>query len=104
MATYTIAPDQHTLHGTFSRDFPPVLTIDAGDTVIYRTLDAGWYLEPRRSILPTEQPRQFAPRVQGRDSGHALCGPIAIRGAQPGMTLAVHIIEILPGTWGWNRA
>lgn len=30
-----------TLHGHFSRDFPPVLTIDPGDTVTFRTLDAG---------------------------------------------------------------
>src|SRR2546430_4191751 len=42
MATYTIEPERRTLHGKFSRDFPPVLTIYSGDTVVYRTLDAGW--------------------------------------------------------------
>jgi acetamidase/formamidase len=47
MATYTIEPERRTLHGTFSRALPPVFTIDAGDTVVYRTLDAGWNLEPR---------------------------------------------------------
>jgi acetamidase/formamidase len=104
MATHTIMPERETLRGQFSRDFSPVLTINPGDTVIYRTLDAGWHLEPRRSTNPTERPQQFTPRIQGRDSGHALCGPLAIRGAQPGMTLAVHIQEVRPGTWGWNSA
>jgi len=104
MATYTIVPERKTLHGQFSRDFPPVLTIDSGDTVIYRTLDAGWNLEPRGSTSAGERPRKFAPRIKGRDDGHALCGPIALRGAQPGMTLVVHIQEVRPGTWGWNSA
>lgn len=104
MATYTIVPERGTLHGQFSCDFTPVLTIDSGDTVIYQTLDAGWHLEPRRSTSPTEHPRKFTPRIKGRDSGHALCGPLAIRGAQPGMTLAVHIQGVRPGTWGWNSA
>ncbi|MGH2506102.1 MAG: acetamidase/formamidase family protein [Ktedonobacteraceae bacterium] len=101
MTTYTMVPDRQTLHGKFSRDFPPVLTIDSGDTVLYSTLDAGWHIAPRRA---TEPPQQFSPRTPEHDGGHALCGPLAIRGAQPGMTLAVHIKEIRPGTWGWTRA
>ncbi|MEO7018606.1 MAG: acetamidase/formamidase family protein [Ktedonobacteraceae bacterium] len=101
MTVYTMVPDRQTLHGQFSRDFPPVLTIDSGDTVIYRTLDAGWHIAPRHA---TEAPQQFSPRKPEYDAGHALCGPLAIRGAQPGMTLVVHINEIRPGTWGWTRA
>ena len=104
MVTYNIVPERQTLHGQFSRDFSPVLTIDSGDIVIYRTLDAGWNLEPRSSTLPTDHPRKFTPRIKGRDSGHALCGPVALRGAKPGMTLVVHIQEVRPGTWGWNSS
>jgi acetamidase/formamidase len=104
MATYTIAPERATLHGQFSREFPPALSIDPGDTVIYRTLDAGWHLEPRRSTNAEESPRKFSPRTSGHDSGHALCGPLAVRGAEAGMTLAVHIQEVLPATWGWTTA
>ena len=37
-----------------------------------------------------------------RDAGHALNGPIAIRGAKKGMTLVIHIETIKPGPWGWN--
>ena len=46
MATHRIEPDERTLHGVFSRDLPPVLSVDSGDTVVLRTLDAGWHLEP----------------------------------------------------------
>lgn len=102
MATYTIEPERRTLHGVFSRELEPVLTIDPGDTVCYRTLDAGWNLEPRTSTIESERPRKFEPRDPERDSGHALCGPIAIRGAEPGMTLAVQIKDVRPGLWGWT--
>jgi acetamidase/formamidase len=101
---YTIVPERATLHGQFSREFPPALTIDPGDTVIYRTLDSGWNLEPRRSTNLEEHPQKFSPRIDGHDSGHALCGPLAVRGAEAGMTLVVHIHAIQPGTWGWNSA
>lgn len=100
MAFHRIEPDRRTLHGQFSRDLPPVLTIDSGDTVQFRTLDAGWGLEPPHG---DETPRRkLEPRDPERDRGHALCGPIEVRGAQPGMTLAIRIDEVRPGAWGWN--
>ena len=102
MAVHRIEPERQTLHGQFSRDFPPVLTIDPGDTVCFRTLDAGWHLEP--PIAPGVPGRKFAPRIERRDNGHALCGPIAVRGAKPGMTLEVQINVVQPGTWGWTFA
>ncbi len=102
MAVYTIEPERRTLHGSFSREFSPVLTIDSGDTVRYRTLDSGWGLEP---LVALEMPRQtFLPRDDERDGGHALCGPVAIRGAQAGMTLEVQINDVRPGTFGLTIA
>ena len=102
MTLYNIEPEQRTLHGSFSREFPPVLTIDSGDTVHFRTLDVGWGLEPH--LGRTLPQKTFTPRIPGRDDGHALCGPLAIRGAQPGMTLEIRIGEIRPGPWGWTSA
>ena len=102
MTIYTLEPDRRTLHGHFSRDLPPALTIDPGDTVRFCTLDAGWGVEP-----PTEPGSPtvlFEPRVEGEDDGHSLCGPVAIKGAQPGMVLEIQINKIQPGTWGWNSA
>ena len=40
MAIYTLEPYESTLHGFFSPDLAPVLTIESGDTVRMRTLDA----------------------------------------------------------------
>jgi len=104
VAYHVVEPERATLHGRFSRDLPPALTIDPGDTVRFRTLDAGWNLEPRRSTRPEDRSRKFAPRIPERDSGHALCGPVAIRGAQPGMTLGVTIASLRTGAWGWTAA
>src|SRR5438105_6728653 len=102
MATYKIEPERRTLHGHFSRDLPPVLTIEPGDTVQYRTLDAGWWLEAHKA--PESGRRKFQPRHEELDRGHALCGPIAIMGAKPGMTLEVRIEEIVPGDYGMTYA
>lgn len=102
MTLYTIEPDQRTLHGAFSRDFAPILTIDSGDTVRFRTLDSDWNLMPRQSTRYDEPPAQFTPRPIGQEQGHALCGPVAIRGAQPGMTLGVQINVVQPGHWGFT--
>ena len=92
------------LHGHFSRDLPPALMIDSGDTVVFRTLDAGWSVAPRTSARWDDHPPKFEPRDPALDSGHALCGPVAIRGAKPGMTLEVQIKDIVPGIWGWTTA
>lgn len=104
MALYQIRPERQTLHGAFNRDLPPVLTIASGDTVHFQTLDAGWNIGRRTSPVPEERPAKFTPRDPERDAGHALCGPIAIAGAEPGMTLAVHINTIRPASWGWTTA
>ena len=91
---HTLEPDARTLHGTFSRDRAPVLTVDPGDTVRFRTLDGNWGLEP---YTPgSAQPRREFPHT----AGHALVGPVAVRGAQAGMTLAVDIGAIVPGAYG----
>jgi len=103
MAEWGLEPGYETLHGVFNRDFEPILTIDSGDTVTYRTLDAGWHLEPGDPHDPDRKSRRFEPtRPERRGDGHCLVGPIAIRGAEPGMTLEIVIEEIVVGEWGWN--
>ena len=36
--------------------------------------------------------------------GHCLNQPIAVRGAAPGDLLAVRIVSLTPGDWGWTVA
>ena len=51
MAIYNIDPERRTLHGHFSRDLAPVLTIKPGDTVQYSTLDAGGVWRSRQVLI-----------------------------------------------------
>lgn len=46
--------------------------------------------------------KRFEPRVPELDDGHALTGPVFVRGAQAGMTLAIAIGEIVPDNWAWT--
>lgn len=100
MATYEIPLERRTLHGHFSRDLPPILTIDSGDSIAFSTLDSGWGLEP-----PTGDGRprhRFEPRDEELDGGHALIGPIEVRGARAGQALAVRIDEVTVGAYGFT--
>ncbi len=102
MTIHSLTPSRETLHGTFSSAVKPVLTIDSGDTVQATTLDARWRVE---DPSPDGTPGAIFPdRDPMHDAGHALCGPVAVRGAMPGMTLAVEIGALTPGSWGWTVA
>jgi len=100
MATHTLEPERDSIHGCFSKDLKPALTIDPGDTVQIRALDADWNLEPLKAPGPGGAVKKVEPREKGRDGGHCLTGPIEIRGAEPGMNLAVTIDDIRLGSWG----
>jgi acetamidase/formamidase len=87
--------DRRSLHGHFSRDLAPVLTVEPGDSVRLETPNGGWGL--RRDEL-------FEPRTSPEDDGHALAGPIELRGAREGDTLCVRIDDVSPGPWGVTEA
>ncbi|ACX66013.1 Acetamidase/Formamidase [Paenibacillus sp. Y412MC10] len=102
---HSLQPDIHTLHGFFSKELEPALYIQSGDTVVYRTLDAGWGLAKRSAPgAPRTKFTERAPERVEKQFGHALLGPVHIQGAQPGHTLEVQINEVVPGPWGWTSA
>jgi acetamidase/formamidase len=101
-AIHQLSAERATLHGHFSRDLPPVLTIQPGDTVSFQCLDAGWGLEPHNGV--DIHRREFDGRDPVLDDGHALTGPVYIKGAKPNMTLAVRIDAIEVGEWGTTMA
>ncbi|MFL8935490.1 acetamidase/formamidase family protein [Rossellomorea oryzaecorticis] len=101
MKIHTIKPERSTLHGSFSKEFEPVITIESGDTLHISTLEAAWGLEPHRK---DRQRKRFEPRENPIDQGHAMIGPISINGAEPGMALEIQINDIRPGSWGWTSA
>ncbi|WP_096269708.1 acetamidase/formamidase family protein [Paucisalibacillus globulus] len=102
---YELEPTSDTLHGFFSKELEPVLTIQSGDTVIFRTLDSAWGLE--RRLAPGKPRKKFTelkPNRQTNQFGHALVGPVYVENAMPGDTLEIKINEIVPGSWGWTSA
>lgn len=96
---HIIEPKPGAVYGYFSKDTPPTLTIDSGETIRYKKLlDASWrYYDDEAGQLVAAQGYDDVKR------GHALHGPVYINGAQPGMTLAVKIGEITVAGAGWNH-
>lgn len=93
----TIQASGSALHGYFDRSREPVVTVDPGASLRVHTLDAWWSADRYTGGLPADRERVPEHRT---DFGHALTGPIAVRGARPGDTLAVHLDSITPGAWG----
>ncbi len=97
-ARHVLDPGPSTTVDVFSRDVPPVLTIEPGDTLLVGSLDASGYLH-RQQVPGEERPRMFTAA-----RGHCLTGPIAIAGALPGMVLSVRFVSLRPADWGWPAA
>src|ERR1700743_3534391 len=98
MTTHRLEPGAETTRDVLSRQTPPGLPVDPGDTVVVSSLDASGYLA-RQAFPGEEQPKMF-PNARG----HCLTGPIAVRGARPGDMLALHLVALRPGDWGWTVA
>jgi acetamidase/formamidase len=82
---------EETVHGYFSSALPPVLSVDPGDSVRFQSLNARW---------GWDADREHFERDAELHSGHALSGPIEVRGARAGQTLTVRIDEVTPRPWG----
>jgi acetamidase/formamidase len=100
--THELPLERRTLHGHFSPTLAPVLEISAGDRVRFSAPDAGWGLVPPR--LDGTRRDQVVERDPRLDGGHALVGPIRVREARAGGTLAVTIEELRVGGYGWTSA
>ncbi len=96
MTVHELSAEKATTVDYFSRDSAPVLTVDAGDTVIVSSLDASGFLEPQQT------PGEIRPTMFAEPRGHCLTGPIAVRGAERGTVLALRIESLRPGPWGWT--
>jgi acetamidase/formamidase len=93
MTEHTLPAER--LHFAWDNSLAPVLEIEPGDTVTIDTWDAsGHFFSKTSTSADVVRPRPHA--------GHALTGPIRVRGAQPGDTLVVDVLEVRPATWGWT--
>ena len=88
---HEIALVRGTVNGHFDRDLEPVLAVDPGDSIRFQALNAAWRWDPDAELFARD------PSVDG---GHALCGPVEVRGARAGQTLVIGIDEVVPRGWG----
>jgi len=91
VATHELPLEQRYLHGHFSKDLEPCVEIEAGDSVRFTAPNHAWDIG---------RDEHFAPRSPELDEGHALAGPILVRGAKAGQTLVVKIDSVEPAPWG----
>jgi acetamidase/formamidase len=98
VAHHDIPLERRTLHGHFSRDLEPILTVDAGDSIAFSCLNAGWRGDDWEPFA------ERRPDGDELDAGHALIGPVEVRGARAGQTLEVRIEEVRIGSWGVTDA
>src|SRR3954453_2198325 len=73
----------------------PVIEIESGDTVIVETRDVS-----DNQIGPDSTTDVVA--GLDWDRVYPLAGPIAVRDAEPGDTLAIEILDIRTRGWGWT--
>ncbi|SNT30696.1 Acetamidase/formamidase [Granulicella rosea] len=93
MATHTLSAIP--THSRWNAAIPPRLTIDAGDTVHFECLDSsGAQVHPCMTV----------DEFQRIDRGliHAITGPVAVHGAQPGDVLQIDVLEVAHKGWGWS--
>ncbi|WP_298471981.1 acetamidase/formamidase family protein [uncultured Psychrobacillus sp.] len=83
------------VHYAWEKDPKPVLTIESGDTVIFKTREV---TDNQFSIDSTTK----SIASLDWDMVYPLAGPVAIEGAEPGDTLEVEIVNLETGSWGWT--
>jgi acetamidase/formamidase len=78
--------------GFFSHEYEPVVSVDPGEPVEFQSLMSGWMWD-------------YGEKVDAPDNaGHALFGPIEVRGARAGGTLAIAFDELRVRSWGVTYA
>ncbi len=90
--------------GTFDAAYPPLLTVNSGDTVVLECVSGGPEVMPPPGSglqIPPPLAAIHAANVP-RAGGHILTGPVAVAGAMPGDMLEVRIDKIEIGAdWGY---
>jgi acetamidase/formamidase len=82
------------IHRNWDNSRAPILTIDSGQVVKFRTYGVGdgW-------LTPDATPEILVGRTF---MGHPLTGPVAVRGARAGDTLQIDVLDIETVEWGYT--
>ena len=87
--------DDSVVHAFWDSSYPPRIEIETGDTVIF---------ECREAVDGQVTPDSGHDAVANLDFSriHPLTGPVFVKGAKPGETLEVAILDLEHKGWGWN--
>ena len=101
--TYYLNPTPQTVHwGHFNASIPAVLQVESGDEIVIDTFSGGMSEVADPSLFRPEH-RLIVDTVPQIMGPHILTGPVHVKGAEPGDTLEVRILDIeLTTDWGWN--
>ncbi|WP_226087773.1 acetamidase/formamidase family protein [Mesobacillus sp. S13] len=88
------------LHGSFSNEYKPILTVNSGDSIRMQTPDIEWGYSASKGI----EREFFKSAVNEETPLHPMVGPIEVKGAKPGMVLEVKLNDVVPGWYGTNWA
>jgi acetamidase/formamidase len=83
------------VHFTWDAGHEPVIEIESGDTVVLSTRDVS------DDQITTSSDASAIASIDW-DRVYPLAGPIAVRDAEPGDTLAIEVLDLRPGAWGWT--
>ena len=83
------------VHYRWDNTLPPVAEVESGDTIVadLQEVSGG---QITRSSTVADLTRMDADRV------YPLAGPVLVKGARRGDVLAVEILDLQPGDWGWT--
>lgn len=104
------------IHTCWDATLPPGIVVDPGETVVFATREPSQGLVARdlrqgvqadglADLIALVAASDSAPAASGRGTelgGHALTGPVAINGAEPGDALIVDVLSVVPTFWGWT--
>jgi acetamidase/formamidase len=104
MQKHYIEASPKTVHwGYWDATLPPILEIESGDIVTIETISGEPEDLPQDRAGVSEAQLSIHAHCQRGPGPHFLTGPIALRGAMPGHTLQVDILDVvLADDWGWN--
>src|SRR5699024_834262 len=86
--------------GVIDPALPPALTIDPGDEVVLSTWGHwGGGVTPHTRMADFPGLKAACPQALGP---HSITGPIDVVGAQPGDSLVVDVLELVPARHGFN--
>jgi len=79
----------------WDNSFEPALEIESADTVLLRVRDASDEQIGERSTAADVAALDFS-------KVNPVSGPVYVKGAEPGDTLSVEVLEFQPPRWGWT--